>query len=363
MTTINTASRQWATRPPEERFTSLTDLHEAMAASRHRSRSVVVSNRKLAVIPYGDQINEIAVTGPNGHPSHPSHWAFGQLSARAGAPAGFLRTLPAPIVADVLNYKLRFVGDPEDVGVLLSRDETGVALRAVTGPQYGRIFNAEITNVLLTRFGDGITGQWKVPGEFGRDVKVTKQNTTLYGSDRDMFVFLADEHNRIEVPNRRDGQPGTLSRGFFVWNSEVGAATVGIAFFLFDYVCSNRIVWGAEQYIERRIRHTASAPDRWIEACLPVLNSYSEASAKPIVAMIEAAQQHKLDDVKDFLAKRFTPGLAKEISAAYETDEGRPIETLYDVVTGLTAHARTVPYQADRVDLERQAGQLLDLAA
>jgi hypothetical protein len=34
-----------------------------------------------------------------------------------------------------------------------------------------------------------------VPGEFGQRVAVTKQNTTLYASDRDMFVFLADEED------------------------------------------------------------------------------------------------------------------------------------------------------------------------
>jgi hypothetical protein len=50
-----------------------------------------------------------------------------------------------------------------------------------------------------------------------------------------MFVFLADEERRIEVPARRDGQPGSLARGFFVWNTEVGDKTLGAAFFLFDY--------------------------------------------------------------------------------------------------------------------------------
>jgi hypothetical protein len=80
-----------------------------------------------------------------------------------------------------------------------------------------------------------------------------------------MFVFLADEERRIEIPNRRNGQPGSLARGFFVWNSEVGNTTLGAGFFLFDYVCCNRYVWGADQYTEVRIRHTSGAPDRWIE--------------------------------------------------------------------------------------------------
>ncbi len=99
-----------------------------------------------------------------------------------------------------------------------------------------------------------------------------------------MFVFLADEDRRIEIPNRRDGKPGSLARGFFVWNSEVGNTTLGAGFFLFDYVCSNRYVWGADQYTEIRIRHTSGAPDRWLEEVTPVLREYAEGSAKPVIA-------------------------------------------------------------------------------
>ena len=52
-----------------------------------------------------------------------------------------------------------------------------------------------------------------MPGEFGSRVTVTKDNTTLYASDRDMFVFLADEENRIELPNRREEESGPVFNG------------------------------------------------------------------------------------------------------------------------------------------------------
>jgi hypothetical protein len=44
-------------------------------------------------------------------------------------------------------------------------------------------------------------------------------------------------------------------------------------------------------------------------------------------------------------------------------DEGRPIETLFDAVTGATAYARSIPYQSDRVEFEALAGDILELAA
>src|SRR5271167_2620619 len=110
-----------------------------------------------------------------------------------------------------------------------------------------------------------------------------------------MFVFLADEENRIEIPNRRAGQFGSFARGFFVGNSEVGKTSLFAGFFLFDYVCCNRIIWGADQYTEVRIRHTAGAPDRWLEEAIPVLTEYSEGSAKPVQQAIEDARAKRID--------------------------------------------------------------------
>jgi hypothetical protein len=373
MATLTQASRQWAIRPSDERFTSLHELHDKVQGERARSRGAVVSNRKIEVIPVpGDETRGIAVRGEGGNIALPSHYAFGQLAERAGAPASYLRSLPAPIVADAMNYGLKFNGEAKDVGLLLTRSDVfdptvatppALQLRAATGPKYGRIWNSQVSSALIERFGDGVTGDFKVPGEFGRDVTVTKDNTTLYASDRDMFVFLADEKNRITVNNRRDGRSGSLARGFFVWNSEVGSASIGAAFFLFDYACSNRIVWGAEGYKEIRLRHTASAPDRWLEEIAPVLVAYSKEASTPIEAQLAAAQNRKVDDVAAFLKTRYSIKLAEQIQQAHIREENRPIENLWDVVTGITAHAKTIRHQDDRVNLERTAGKILDLAA
>lgn len=366
MTELFAASRQWATRPSDERFVSLPDLYAKVSNVREHSVSAAVSTRKIEFVPDAKDEMKGMQVAVNGKLSNLNHWSFGQAAALAKGPAGYLRTLPAPIAADALNYGMRFLRDAEDVGTLRydPADDIMPVLTAATGPRYGRIWNEEIVAALVNKFGDGATGQWKVPGEFGKDVPITKDNTTIYGSDRDMFVFLADEHNRVEVANRRYGQKGSLARGFFVWNSEVGAQSMGAAFFLFDYACSNRIVWGAQEFKEIRIRHTVSAPDRWLEEITPVLTEYSNALAKPVEETIKAAQEKKLeDDLDAFMSKRFTSRLGTLAKAAHEREEGRPIETLWDVVTGVTAHAKSIKNQDERVALERQAGALLDLVA
>lgn len=355
-----TVSSQWRSRPDDQRFTSLTELDAYKKKLKAASKGVVVANRKIEFRPARENPREgLEVYDPNGIPFVATHHSFNQLANLAGAPAGYLRDLPAPIAADCLNYGYRFKRGVEDIGVLLTKFTDLNSIRAATGPNYGRIWDAELTDAMIERFGDGVTGDWKVPGEFGKDVAVTKANTTLFASDRDMFVFLADEKNRIELPGRRAGMMGTFARGFYTWNSEVGAGTIGAAFFLFDYVCCNRIIWNVEHFQEVRIRHTAGAPSRWLEEVEPVLVEYANASEKPVINMIEAQRRAKIDDLDAFLAARFTKKDAVAIQAAHVADEGRPIETRWDAITGITAFARSIPHQDRRVAIEREAGKLL----
>ena len=364
--TITTASRQWATRPADERYTSLIDMQQHFNAQRAVSRDRVISTRGFRAAPVdGDHKGLVveALTGRAGSSTEvslPTHWSFGQLANLSGAPASYLRKLPSELAADCFNYGMR----QRDVGEvkLLLRDDlsNGVAsLSAATGPNYGRIWNGDIVDALVSRFGDGVEGKFRVPGEFGEIVPVTRENTTLYASDRDMFVFLADEQNRIDIPDRRGGRTGSMARGFFVWNSEVGDGTFGIATFLFDYVCKNRIVWGAEGYKEVRIRHTSGAPDRYIEEVAPALVAYANSETRSITEAIDGARQARVENIDDFLSKRFTTGQVKGIKLAHEVDEDRPIETVWDAVTGITAYARGIPNQNDRVTVERAAGVIL----
>lgn len=364
-TTLMRASHEWRSRPDDQRFLSLPEMAEMMRDARDRSKAEVMPNAKIEAFPTGEDFYSLGVA-VNDTPTAPTNWAFGQLAQRAGAPAGYLRTLPAELAADNLNYGLHVGRRADECGTLIGAkagDDSLLVgqLRAATGPNYGRVWNVDVVESLINRIGDGVTGHWRVPGEFGKAVTVDRSNTTLYASDRDMFVFLADEERRVEIQNRRNGQPGSLARGFFVWNSEVGSATLGIAMFLFDYVCQNRIVWGATEYVESKMRHTSGAPQRWLDEAEPLIQAYALAEAGPLESKLKAAQTKKIDEVEEFLAKRFTKSKAKLFMATHEAEESRPIETVWDATTAITAYARGIEHQDERVALEREAGKLLDL--
>jgi hypothetical protein len=222
--------------------------------------------------------------------------------------------------------------------------------------------------------GTGDT-RWKVPGVLdwstGRHnpfVDVTKDTTTLYASDRDVFLFLVDDTYPIEAGRLVDGSPDLYFRGFYCWNSEVGSKTLGIASFYLRAVCQNRNLWGVEDFEEITIRHSKYAAVRFAHEAAPALESFANSSPAPFVAGIKAARERIVartdDDRSEFLRKR---GFSKpETSRIIETvlrEEGRPPESLFDFVQGITAVARGKEHQGARLDLEQRTKRLLDQAA
>src|ERR1700688_2797641 len=104
-------------------------------------------------------------------------------------------------------------------------------------------------------------------------VDVTKETTTLYASDRDVFLFLVDDTHPIEAGRLPNGDPDLYFRGFYCWNSEVGSKTLGIASFYLRAVCMNRNLWGVEDFQEISIRHSKFATQRFAHEAAPALTN------------------------------------------------------------------------------------------
>lgn len=374
MATLMQASREWANRPDDERFTNLNDLLAHFKAQREASTERTISADRLTVRnDPKDPISGLLLTAPKAKGeaelvATPTHYSFNQLARRAGTPTDYARSLPVELTSKLINYGLRRETDEGKATSLLLTDMGNgyTKVRAATSDSYGRVWNEEVTAALVERYGDGVSGTFKVPGEFGvQGNPVTKENTTIYGGDRNMFVFLADESSRINVKGRREGKSGELSRGFFAWNSEVGDGSLGGAYFMYDYMCGNHIVWGVEGFREIRVRHSSGAPARWLDEVAPQLLAYSQASAAPVEAQIKLAQARKIDDdgVEFFVRRRL--GMQKHeattIAEAHIAEEGRPIETLWDMVVGITAAAKSLKHIDARVKMERQAGKVMDM--
>lgn len=347
-------------RNPDFIHKSLGDLHTFVCGQKERSFARVLSTRDLEVVAdqsFQDQESIKIHSKTSGALVDPTHWSFGQLSARAGAPAGYLRKLPSQLVADNLNYGL-ISREVEELGVLVEMDETGKAetLRAATGPNYGRIWNQQFTNAIVnSHFGQA--DSWGVPM-----TPSGKELPCFFASDEDMFIFLTKKTNAIEIENRRNGQSGAGYQGVYFWNSEVGGGTIGMASFFYDSTCGNRWNYGVKGYTEIKFRHSSQAPTRWMEEMLPVIEDFSDQNTNLLEAQIKAAQQSKIDNVDAWLKGRYGARDAAKYAEAFELDENRPIESLWDVGTGITAYARRIKNNNERVAVEREAGKILAMA-
>lgn len=364
MTTLTAANRQWMSRPADERFQSVTDLHTAALAYKNDAARAEAPTTRLRVEAHDD---DVYLMSANGMKIDLTNWSFGQLAAVADAPASYLQRLPAELAADCLNNGIRTAGDRDNL--MLFRKERDAAtralsgmhtLRALTSQRYTRIWNADITGRLLALEEQG---PWQpAPAAFDG-------SRGLYLGDRDMFAFMVDNDRRIfeSLPG------GGLSRGFFVSNSEVGAASFKITTFFYNYVCGNHMVWGASGIKEVKIRHTGNADERAFQGeLIAELKAYADGSATEAELQVKKAREYvigkDLDEVLDtVMGLSSKHGLSRKmVTAGYELAEqrvdwyGAP-NTMWGLAGGLTEIARDMPNAEDRVNLESATGKLMEL--
>jgi hypothetical protein len=371
---VGRVSSEWFSRPDDERHLSLTDLYDAVRRRADRAQTRTVESRAIRVEAARDNAERLALVVPGrDEPVAPTHWSFGQLCGLVGAPSSYMRQLPAPLAG--INLQHGLLSHRAELVKTLEADDGRVELRAVTGPDYGRIWDHELVAAVMKIAGSG-TGdtRWKVPGVLDWKtmthnplVDISKDTTTLYASDRDVFLFLVDDTHPIEAGRLLDGSPDLYFRGFYCWNSEVGSKTLGIASFYLRAVCMNRNLWGVENFEEITIRHSKFAAQRFAHEAAPALTRFADSSPAPFIAGIKAARERivaRSDEDRDgFLRKRgFSKSETVKIIETVLHEEGRPPESVFDFVQGITAMARGKAHQDARLELEGKAKRLLERA-
>ena len=368
-------SSEWYRRPADQKFLSLYELHDAALAEAEASEARTVDSRKIEVI--ADAANgealHFAYTDENGSKTiaRPTHYSFGQACALVKAPASYLRRLPGKLAGVNLQYGL--AAHRAELVKVYTNTETQ-ELKAITGPDYGRVFDHELAAAVMKFAGNG-TGDthWKVPGMLGSGgynpfVDITKDTTTLYASDRDCFLFMVDDTHPIEIGKLPNGDPDLVFRGFYAWNSEVGDKSLGFATMLMRGVCANRILWGTQDVERLVLRHSKLAPSRFVEEIAPALEAYAEGSDENVKAGILAARAAIVAQTKEarysFLKNQgFAKNASDAIIKAVFDEEGHEPTSVWDFVNGLTAVARSIEHADARVAMERIAGKMMGKVA
>jgi hypothetical protein len=373
--TSGRVSSEWFRRPDDQRYLNLADLHAATVRRATGAHVQVIEASAVRVEAKRDDPEKLGLMLPGSEELlEPTHWSFGQLASLVQAPASYLRRLPAPLAGINLQYGLS--NHRAEMVKTLEAADGRLELRAVTGPDYGRVWDHELVQAVRRIAGNG-TGdtRWKVPGQmqwsegtYNPFVDVTKETTTLYASDRDVFLFLVDDTHPIEAGTLPDGSPDLFFRGFYAWNSEVGSRALGIATFYLRAVCQNRCLWGIEGFEEIKLRHSKFAADRFAREAAPALTSFADAATGRFVKGIATARAtvvaRNKEERVDFLERRgFSGAEASRVIATVLREEGREPESIFDFVQGITAMARTRTHQDGRLELEGKAKRLLDKVA
>jgi len=368
-----TVSREWANRPDDQKFLSLTDLKAYTERLARNSVEMELNVNDLYVTPSDTRNGDLDFSLGGRIKASATNWSFGQICSEIGVPANYLKTLPASLAADNLNYAL----DNADRTIKAYSYMNGSQnLRAITSPRYGRLYDSQVVDAVMKIAGNG-TGdtQWKVPGvlDWGTGihnpfVDVTKDNTTLYASDRDVFMFLVDDTHPIEIGKLPNGNPDMVFRGFYVWNSEVGARTFGVSTMYMRAVCANRILWGVEGFETMQFYHLENTHERFFNEVVPALNRYSEMGTDKLLGGIQAARaaivaENKQSALEFLTVQGFTKKDTLEVVAAVENEEGKLPESIWDFVQGITAYARKIQFADKRLGIELKAQKLLDKVA
>ena len=352
-----TAHREWASRPPDERYASVHALYEAARARRIRTEERTIET--VAVRTEAVGADALALRNASGRQAALTNWSFEQLAGIAGAPPKYLRTLPAAIASDAINYGLHRQRR-EQHQLLLDRDDPWT-VHAVTSPRYARVHYDELTARVLDLMAQHPA--WSLPlgykdGVFGAE----RVPSGAYLGDRDMFLFLVDGNRDLDDPT--DSSHAGLFRGFILRNSDVGAAALSLDVFLFRQVCGNHIIWGFKHVVGFRRRHVgASIQDEWT-ASLESVRSALDADVADDRLVLLRAQTQELGSnraaVIDTAVQRLELS-RKQADEAYvlaETFESNP-RSVWGYVQGLTRLSQRTPWQDGRFNLDRAASRLL----
>jgi hypothetical protein len=385
-TNIHDASHQWASRPVDERFWTAQELYERAKAHRDGSREVNTPWESMQIV--NEQGNPSIAT-PDGNVAKLTNWAYNQLCARIGAPAGYLaeRVTPDTAVQCLKEGYGTFLAkrtDRSGDANLLLRQNGSLTVRSVNTESYNRSWNAEVCErVVLPLVVDGFAAPpaYAIPND-PRAREATAEDCLLatsvkpgdmispaglYCGERDMFVMLA----------RRDAEDiggDGMSQGVIISNSEVGARSLRCVRYLYQFTCGNHIIWDATDITEVSLRHVGmdNLIDRF-EISLAVHDGTALAQASAMVRRakskeIAATRKEVLDAVYKFAKGHNLMALnQKRLAAAYDVAEahtdryGSP-RAVWGIVSGLTHESQSLPNADARHMVDSQAGALLGMA-
>ena len=374
MSLARQAESLWRTRPDDQKFPTLDGLRSHCLERANRCTAKITNTKRInpQAIPLRPETAAIAVGAPVDQVDaayslvfeteagifDTTHWSFQQVAQASGCPVSWLRRIDPRKAAEDLDYAFSFVAKRSEHQLLVEDvPDRGdfKQLRAFTGKDFGRIWDHDVVSMIQDVADPHV---WKPAAN---DYFT---HPAGYVSDRDIFVFLVDDSNPVEVHVPGVVENRALSRGFIVTNGEVGSRKFKVMMFWMDYTCSNRLIWNPVGMVDLGIVHSSGAPERFRREAAGMLNAYANADAGEAARTFERAARIEVGrdrtTVGEWLQRhgRFTKKRTEKIIDRAAQEEGG-YHTVWHLVNGITATARDINHTDLRTGVEAEAGKLL----
>lgn len=369
---ISTAQAEYYKRPADERFPSVEALATHAQHEKELSAEVTYNAKDLRVV---DVDGRAMLQSPRTIGKF-THWSFSQLCRSVGAPAGYLRTLPAENIAKDLNWGLKNTPPASDLKMLVRRPngEPQPTIRACTTETYGRLWDADYLNAIrreLMQHDDS----WQLPPTW--DGKPAGANR----GDRDSFLILTNGGSIVTDPTL--SLPGTgarqaalgkpasdapsdgMYRGILIRNSEVGACSVTIDTILYRYICGNHMIWGAIYDKRFKRRHVGKNVTREvIREISRIAMNWARQTPERDYQIIKSLVDHELAHTKEAVIDelRALGCSIEDATNAYDSAErfeSASPRSFWGIAQGLTRISQETEYQDDRYILDQLAAKVL----
>ena len=353
MTTINKAYKQLFGRKGDEKFESLGELRTHLTNRSQGTFEKTVDLRKFGFNHNGSMFLQENFLNAENNRYDLNDWSFRQLCKQVSAPAEFISMLSPKLASECMQEATTKREEDTRKGKSVfymdksGGDSTQGTIRAITTDRYVRVYDSEVLSAVEKHAG-------------GMDP------VGLYAGERDCFMFMTNEDMKVNIAGE------DLNRGFMVWNSEVGSRTFGVMSFYYRMVCSNHLVWGAENIQQKVSKHIGQVRDIFNE--LPYFIEWASNNDTLIndEKAIKTAQEMLLgkDPVECATVLRkmgWGKKVAQSIVQEAEVDHERyntPCEpySIWGIMQGATAYSQRHGNLDSRFEEDLRAKKLMDRA-
>ncbi len=338
MSIISKPFRRLIERDSDESFTSFDELYTKALAYQDSSTARWIPPANLYVTVHQDQL-KIKFTGDRAY--NLTDWSFSQLCSLLDVDRKVIERLELETAAQVFSEILPKGGEPLQIYV------DGSTVRSFHRIRYERLFDADLLDVVLDE-AEQLTGKFN-----------ERTNRLSFSSgDRDMFAYLVDESSWTHYHGEK------FASAFVVWNSEVGARSVGFRSGWYHAGSSGFMLDADNSAISYSRRHSLKVHESldqirkriqlWQfqvdERCESLLRHLSEGNGHSFMKSHENLQR-----------KLMLAGLSKQNAKDVDNwifANGKKFSHV-DVAISVMAVANSLPFAADRFELALASARIL----